>query len=197
LDGVIECIQMALLIGLSYLVRNSNTLLASSARYDLGAMTSKELNRIVESNNWGWEKWWPELLKLSKEQAHQEVGGSFPSVFATTEHLVWAELLWQRRIEGGNTSKVFPKKPASLKALHRHWLELVPHRKAYFETASPKENITYTMLDGTTTFTNTLQDIMVHVTSHAHFHRGQLASQFRMLGLKPPSAHLIGYFRLG
>ena len=172
-------------------------------------MTQKELQRIVLSNNWVWEKWWPELLKLSKEQANQEVGGSFPTIFATTEHLVWAEMMWQRRLEGGvayaiaakqlpeggSTAKIFPRKPTSLKQLHQHWLELVPRRQNYLESANPKAKIAYQMLDGTP-YTNTLQDIMVHVTSHAHFHRGQLASQFRMLGLKPPTAHAIGYFRL-
>jgi uncharacterized damage-inducible protein DinB len=158
-------------------------------------MTSKELNRIVESNNWVWEKWWPELLKLSKEQAHQEVGGSFPNIFATTAHLVGAEIIWQNRLEGHRV-KAFPKPPTSMKGLHRQWLEVAERRQAFLQANGPKSKFSYTMLDGSSS-TSALQDIMVHVTSHAHFHRGQLASQFRMLGLKPPSAHAIGYFRLG
>jgi uncharacterized damage-inducible protein DinB len=35
---------------------------------------------------------------------------------------------------------------------------------------------------------------LLHVVTHAHFHRGQLASQCRILGVCPPERHLMGYF---
>jgi uncharacterized damage-inducible protein DinB len=37
-------------------------------------------------------------------------------------------------------------------------------------------------------------ECLIHVVSHAHFHRGQLVSQFRALGMQPPSRHLLGRF---
>jgi hypothetical protein len=37
-------------------------------------------------------------------------------------------------------------------------------------------------------------ECMIHVINHAHFHRGQLVSQYRALGVAPPSRHLIGAF---
>ncbi len=37
-------------------------------------------------------------------------------------------------------------------------------------------------------------ECLIHVTTHAHFHRGQLASQCRQLGIVPPSRHLLGGF---
>jgi uncharacterized damage-inducible protein DinB len=37
-------------------------------------------------------------------------------------------------------------------------------------------------------------ECLLHVVTHAHFHRGQLASQCRILGVCPPERHLMGHF---
>ncbi|MCX7783557.1 MAG: DinB family protein [Meiothermus sp.] len=156
-------------------------------------MDKPELKRIVDANDWLWEKWWPALQTLSPEQAHQEVGGSFPNVLATTAHMVGAEVVWLERLLG-NPAASFPASPADLMGLYEFWQRLASRRQDWLITADPEARITYNFTGGTAT--NSITEIVLHFTSHAHFHRGQLASQFRLLGLKPPSAHLIGFFRL-
>lgn len=156
-------------------------------------MDKAELKRVLDANDWLWEKWWPALLGLSLEQAQQEVGGSFPSVLATTTHMVGAEAVWLERLLGDPAAS-FPVSPADIKSLHALWQQLASRRQHWLSTANPETRITYNFSGGTAT--NTVNEIVLHFTSHTHFHRGQLASQFRLLGLKPPSAHLIGFFRL-
>ncbi len=156
-------------------------------------MEKHEIVWLVEANNWLWGKWWPALLELSPSQAHKEVGGSFPSVFATTAHLVGAEVIWQGRILG-NPKATFPPVPQTMVELQTDWNAVATQRQQWLETAQPSDMIPYNFSGGS--FTNRVDEILLHLTSHAHFHRGQLASQFRMLGLQPPSAHLIGFYRL-
>jgi len=156
-------------------------------------MEKAELIHLVRGNDWLWEQWWPALLELSPDQATQEVGGSFPSVLATTAHMVGAELAWQARL-GGQSPRALPT-PSSISQANERWLGLANERIQFLHSTDPKAFVEYKTLDGTA-FSNTVEDIYIHVISHAHFHRGQLASQFRLLGLKPPSAHYIGFFRL-
>jgi len=156
-------------------------------------MEKAELKRLVDANDWLWEQWWPALLALSPELVHQEVGGSFPSVFATTAHMVGAEAVWLERLQGSPAAS-FPANPADMKGLHQSWQRLASKRQDWLATADPNACITYSFSGGTST--NTVSEIVLHFSSHAHFHRGQLAGQMRLLGQKPPSVHFIGFFRL-
>ncbi len=156
-------------------------------------MKNAELKQIVDANDWLWGKWWPALLELSPEQAHQEVGGSFASVFATAAHMVGAETVWLERLMGSPEAS-FPPIPMDMKGLYEGWQQLATRRREWLTTADPETKIAYRFTGGTAT--NSVTEIVLHFTSHAHFHRGQLASQLRLLGLKPPSVHYIGFFRL-
>ncbi|WP_448566317.1 DinB family protein [Thermus sp.] len=156
-------------------------------------MERAEIKRIVDAHDWLWVNWWPALLELSPQQAHQEVGGSFASVFATAAHMVGAEKVWLERLLG-NPEATFPPTPAQMKGLHENWQQLATRRQEWLTTTDLEAKISYRFSGGTAT--NRVAEIVLHFTSHAHFHRGQLASQFRLLGLKPPSAHYIGFFRL-
>jgi len=157
------------------------------------SMEKAELKRIVDANDWLWESWWPALTELSPEQARQEVGGSFASVLATTAHMVGAEMVWLERLKG-HPEATFPPAPTTMQALLENWSRMATERQAWLASADPAARVSYQFTGGTAT--NSVAEIVLHFTGHAHFHRGQLASQFRLLGLKPPSVHFIGFFRL-
>lgn len=154
-------------------------------------MEKAEVLRLIDAHDWLWRQWWPALLGLPPEQAHEEVGGSFPSVFATALHMVGSELTWQTRCDGHKTETPLPEDMATL---YRDWEALALRRQGWLQEHSPQALVTYAYSGGTAT--NQVDEIVLHLTSHAHFHRGQLATQVRLLGLKPPSAHLITFFRL-
>ncbi|MER3482664.1 MAG: damage-inducible protein DinB [Meiothermus sp.] len=156
-------------------------------------MDKSELIRLVKAHNWMWERWWPALLELSPEQARKEVGGSFPSVFDTAAHMVWSEFNWQERCDraGQNTTP----EPEDMTVLKQDWEALAERRRKWLETAAPQSPVSYRTSDGKP-YTTLVSDIILHMTSHAHFHRGQLVTQFRLLGLKPPSVHFITFTRL-
>lgn len=156
-------------------------------------MDRVELLRLVDGHDWMWATWWKALLELSPEQFKQEVGGSFPSVLTTAAHMVGAEQVWQMRCEGQGQA-VFPPVPDNLLRLKDDWDEISRRRRIWLETALLEQKVHYTFTGGTAA--NSVSEVILHMTSHAHFHRGQLVNQLRALGIKPPSVHMIGFFRL-
>jgi uncharacterized damage-inducible protein DinB len=55
-------------------------------------------------------------------------------------------------------------------------------------------SISYRTLGGQT-FSDPLGSLMKHVVNHSTYHRGQVVTQMRQLGHKPPSTDLILYLR--
>lgn len=155
-------------------------------------MEKAEVLRLIDAHDWLWQQWWPALTGLSPDQARAEVGGSFPSLLATASHMVSAELTWQARCDGQHAAP--PSAEEGIAALQPSWEALALRRQAWLEQHSPQTPVSYTHSGGHST--NSVEEIVLHLTSHAHFHRGQLATQFRLLGLKPPSVHFITFFRL-
>ncbi len=155
-------------------------------------MKRTELQRLVHAHDSVWTKWWPALIDLPEPDARRVVGGSYGSVMATTVHMVSAEIYWQYRLEraagprGGTRLR-------SLSPLQAEWEAVRARRRRWLRDAEADRRVTF-VADSGDTVSVAAWECLVHVVSHAHFHRGQLASQFRALGIVPPSRHLIGPF---
>lgn len=158
----------------------------------LKAMNQTDMLRLESAHQDLWHNWWPALEALYAEELNRDVGGSFASVLQTVAHMVGAERSWKARILG-QTPAGPPTNP-TLAELKLEWQHLADWRKAYLQQTPPEQVSVYPMVDGATAH-NRLDEVLLHLISHAHFHRGQLATQFRLLGLKPPSRHFIGFFR--
>ncbi|MDX2004912.1 MAG: DinB family protein [Meiothermus sp.] len=158
-------------------------------------MDRAELLRLVDGHGWIWGHWWGALMELSPEQLTREVGGSFPSVLTTVAHMVGSEQVWQMRCEG-QSQATFPPVPDNLLRLKDDWDEIAARRRAWLETVPLDLKVNYTITYSNSTAVNSVSEVILHMTSHTHFHRGQLVNHLRALGVKPPSVHLIGYFRL-
>lgn len=148
------------------------------------------LRRLVEAHDAAWDGWWPALVRLQRAKAHRQIGGSFPSLFLTARHMVEAEAFWQDRLEDGDSDD----SPArSMAELERAWRALRRRRRAWLQKGDPKSRVRFVASGGVPAAV-TAWECVVHVVTHAHYHRGQLASQCRALGVEPPSRHLIGHF---
>jgi uncharacterized damage-inducible protein DinB len=135
---------------------------------------------------------------LSEEQLHHPVASSFPSVGGTLAHIVGAEWVWLRRWLGESPSS-FPdwvSKPvwgdlrATLSALEKEREALL----SGLSDADLGQSISYRTLGGQA-FSDPLGSLMKHVVNHSTYHRGQVVTQMRQLGHKPPSTDLILYLR--
>jgi len=112
-------------------------------------------------------------------------------------HIVGAEYLWLARLEGISPPlAVWPDLGVDacrekVKALAGVWPQfLEAHRNALGDTVS------YTNTKGET-WTNTLEEILTHVTVHSAYHRGQIASDVRAAGMTPAYTDYIHAVRQG
>jgi uncharacterized damage-inducible protein DinB len=155
-------------------------------------MTLPEMKRIIESNDAVWQGWWPSLLRLTPSQLQQPIVGSYPNILSTVEHAVGAELYWQGRLENEPDS-VDPGPLTLWGDIKDRWGALQTRRLGWLSNADPDAEVRFKGDDGRAKSIRAWECI-VHMTSHSHFHRGQLALQFRQIDLVPPSHHLIGRF---
>ena len=155
-------------------------------------MTRGDLARVVTAHDAVWDGWWPALASLPPDMAHQTIPSSYPTVFATIAHMVVAEAFWQHRLDGGPMNATSDAS-SDLVALERAWRAIQQRRWEWVGRADPQADVTFTLATG---HRGTVKawECVCHLASHAHFHRGQVVTQLRQLGLAPPSFDLLGSF---
>ncbi|MCX6200104.1 MAG: DNA polymerase [Bacteroidetes bacterium] len=141
-----------------------------------------------------------EILKTVDENIFElEVNSSFPSLRKTVLHIWDAEYIWLKRIEGLSLSE-FPSKNFTgnkeecLNGFLEHTKKVADFMegkdKAYFES-----KIDFKALNGDA-FSESVEGIIYHVVNHGTFHRGQMVTMMRTLGITAvPSTDLIRYLR--
>lgn len=112
-------------------------------------------------------------------------------------HIVGAECLWLARLRGEPTPlPVWPELEVEscgklLEELSRRWPE-------YLEDGGESlgDSVSYTNSKGES-WSNTVEEILTHVTIHSAYHRGQIASDLRAAGKVPAYTDYIHAVRQG
>lgn len=137
-------------------------------------------------NVWATEKMLNAALKLSDEQLHTEVKSSFTSIYATFLHMWDAESAWWQRIKLIDQIQVpsLSFKPTMQEVaeglsnqdkLWQQWINNSPehafnHVVAYRN--SKREE-----------FKQPVWEIILHVINHSTYHRGQIVTMMRNIGV--------------
>lgn len=129
-----------------------------------------------------------------------ETTSSFPTLRATLLHIWGAQDIWLRRLQGetptrfladtfsGTNREMFEGLQAQSEAF-AHFLEACP--ETFFQASTVYRN-----LKGQA-FTTPNTEVILHCLQHSAYHRGQLVTMGRSLGLtNPPSTDYIAYSRL-
>jgi uncharacterized damage-inducible protein DinB len=150
-------------------------------------------------NFWANTKLMDVIVKLSDEQLHTEINSSYKTIFLTVLHLWDAESIWWQRIKlaenpswpGTNfvgTITDLNKNLLQQSLLWKEWVHnateaTLGHEFIYLN--SKKEQ-----------FKQPVSDILQHMFNHQSFHRGQLITMLRQVGItKLPSTDLIVFTR--
>jgi uncharacterized damage-inducible protein DinB len=161
-------------------------------------MTTVEVRELFAYDAWANALVFEAAAGLSEEQLAHSVASSFPSVGGTLAHMVGAEWIWLRRWLGESPG-AFPDwvaKPvlvdlrARLSAVEQECQAFV----AGLSDGDLGRVVSYRNLAGKA-FSDPLDGLFRHVVNHSTYHRGQVATQLRQLGLKPPSTDLIVFLR--
>lgn len=156
----------------------------------------KLILRQVNYNYWANKRLADVLLKIDPALLDKEVKSSFPSLRKTVHHIWDAELAWMLRLKGEVVnwppSAQF-KNPGIDQFLtaSKNFIEFVESKdETYFDNST-----TYKNIKGET-YTTVNNGIIMHCMNHGSFHRGQLITILRELGISDlPATDLIVFLR--
>jgi len=149
---------------------------------------------------WGTRQVLDVCASLTAEQLDRGLGASHASILRTFRHVHDGERVWlQRLVEGG--SKSLPSGPArehSFEFLVQSWPELWRGYREWLASASDAdlvEELSTVLPDGGD-FSVPRWQIVLHAINHSTFHRGQIVSMLRALGVQPPNTDLTRYYAI-
>lgn len=151
-------------------------------------MNVAELIDLYEYNRWAHERTLEAAIELTTEQYERAVGGSFPSLRATFQHMLAAEVIWLSRWEGhslGDSPDFSALGEAT--SLQRLWGSFW-HRQFNFLRSLADDELTRPIAIRTRSGIETVQPLcetMLHVVNHSTYHRGQAAGQIRQVDGTP------------
>lgn len=156
------------------------------------------LQQYAAYNIWATKNLVDLISKLKNEEIVKEVASSFPSLYKTLQHMWLAEEIWWQRLkltekivlQSENFTGSFDQLTANLSNQSRQFAEWVnaatenqlEHVFAFVRNKEQQKMPVYRML--------------LHVFNHATYHRGQLVTILRQLGVdKIPSTDFSTFCR--
>lgn len=162
-------------------------------------MVTPELLRFLfQYNQWADRRMLDACGSLSNEQFTRNLGSSFSSVRDTAAHLYGAEYVWNERIHGRSpTALVSGAGFPDLASVRAKIEEMDAYFIDYVSKLTQQDLDRVIRYKGFTgeEFSNPLWQSLHQLTNHASYHRGQITTLLRQLGVKPVSTDLIGYYR--
>jgi uncharacterized damage-inducible protein DinB len=145
-----------------------------------------DIVKLVEYNIWANRLIGKQIESLPEELFVKQVGGSFGSIKATINHLLESDWLWLKRFEGIPIAEIPSWQVDSAMEIYREWkviqddtLKIIrmlvgeEDKKIRFIT---RKGIWYDM---------PVEDLIIHITNHGTYHRGQLTHMLRVVGQQP------------
>jgi len=126
------------------------------------------------------------ILELPIEQQEKEIPSSFPSFYKTFHHMLMAECAWWKRVTiekpAIESVDAFSGSLKELCAILQQQSQLWNVWISKRTVAELQGMITYTHASGKT-YTMPLYQIVLHVHNHGTYHRGQLVTMLREIGV--------------
>lgn len=140
------------------------------------------------------------LLSKPDELLTRETPSSFPSLRGTLSHIWGAQEVWLRRLQGESPEGFGPEEFDGPNAEVIENLLNSARDFADFVAAQDddffQKTTSYTHFSGKH-YTQQNSEILLHCLQHSTFHRGQIVTMGRALGLTdPPQTDYIAYVRL-
>lgn len=150
----------------------------------------------INYNYWARDCQLQACAQIGTDKFLQPVGGSFSSLRDTFAHMVAVEWLWLERWKGVSPKGLIPAGEfPTLAALTDRWSAVDRDMREYIA------NLDEGALDASLTCISTrgeewtypLWRMIEHLLNHQSYHRGQVTTQLRMLGVQPPRVdYLVG-----
>lgn len=161
-------------------------------------MDAADFRVLYDYNAWANGRVLEACASLAPEQFLQDMKSSFTSVRDTLAHIYGAEFIWLERWNSRAPSSLptaadFPTYEsirAKLTEMDRSLIDFVSR----LTPEMLSRDLHYKLMNGTAQ-SGLLGPMLQHLANHSTYHRGQVATMLRQLGLKAVSTDLIYYHR--
>lgn len=157
------------------------------------------LQAYATYNRWAYQQITDTILEMDEHLHQQIVKSSFPNLYATVLHLWDAESIWWQRMEG-HLQLVIPSKqfnPAMKEAING-LLQQAGEWERFLQHCTEEDlhrEFAYKNLKGEA-FTSAVWTVVHHLFNHGTYHRGQLVTMMRELGVTTiPATDFIHWYR--
>ena len=138
--------------------------------------------------------------KEKNDVLDKNIISSFPSVKETVFHIWGAEYIWLKRLKGESLTDWPSKNFKGTFAEAKEQMLLNEKAIISFVQDLPEDKLSdsflYKNIEGKT-FSNTILEAVHHCMNHSTYHRGQIVTMLRQLGVTEiPSTDFIAYCRL-
>ena len=162
-------------------------------------MNLEELRTLIDYHYWARDRALDAASALTPDQLNRDMGNSFRSVRDTLAHIYAAEWAWCSRWNGVSPT-AFPDHPLpDVAAMRVRWADLEVNVRAVVDRMRVEgldRTIEYKLMNGDAR-SSVFWQMVQHVVNHASYHRGQVTTMLRQMGVPPPqSMDLITYYRL-
>jgi uncharacterized damage-inducible protein DinB len=161
-------------------------------------MSPEVARQLFAYDAWANRRSFGACAALTPEQFTQNLGSSFSSVRDTLAHIIGAQFVWLERFHGRTPAGLLPPSDfPDLSSLATRSEQLQQGLTDYVNRLSAQDlagTFEYRDLKGNV-HKNVRWQALQHVANHGTYHRGQIATLLRQLGVKPVSTDLIAFYR--
>ena len=153
------------------------------------------LQQYAAYNSWVNKRILETAAQLTDEQLNKEIVSSFPSVYKTILHLMEVENVWWQRLQLVEQTTPPGWFTGNFEELSKKWLQLSQQWQDWVQGANDA-NINHVFAWYNLKkeyFKEPVYKMLLHLFNHQTFHRGQLITMVRQLGLDkiPPTDFIV------
>ena len=162
-------------------------------------MHIQDIHSLYDFNYWANHRILNIIETLSHEQFSKDLSSSHGGIHGTLFHQMGAEEIWLKRWKGVSPA-IFSKAEdyQTFENLKQHW-DMVEHEMLGFchmlkSDDDIRKVISYEDLKGNE-YSQPLFQLMQHLVNHSTYHRGQIVTMLRQLGVKPVATDFVAFLR--
>jgi len=163
-------------------------------------MSLDEVRQLFAYNAWANREMFTAAAALPAEQYNRDLKSSHGGIHGTLAHIVWAEHLWLNRWLMQPNPPVAQGKDLHTAADVRARWEAVEAERGRFLSQLTDAQLMDTRLVKPSTggeYQHTFSQMFHHTVDHSSYHRGQVVTMLRQVGVAPPVTGLILFYRRG
>ena len=161
-------------------------------------MTLKDLQILFDFDRWATERILEVVATVADDQYAKNLNSSHGGMRGTLVHTYSADWVWLERWKGNSPTALIKEDDIpTFSLLKQKWDAVRAERDRFVQSLNEEKirmPLSYKNLKGDP-FTEPLWQQMQHVVNHSSYHRGQVVTMLRQVGVKPVATDLIAYYR--